>query len=376
VSSHEIEDVIEASVRVIDKAELDPRFARDLIANLYRYQLNFDCGHTHGRVTKILMARRYLLALPMSEHPESKTFAALFKYVAGRKWCSLHEAHKPSGQRGLYAFCEQNAVVAWGPDDVVDADDDDDFEHDDASGVYSRAGGLQIEAGCALWQRLVDGGRFTGFDAVAPELMAPPRACAAIVAAAEEQNQHALISNWYAVLPFFVEACQTPAELAALRDDDDAKAILATVERTRAFELRSDWGYLRVPRPDALHNLGEQLRAVAPFWYALDWSLPPPRDRKQVVGAAVQALGLALEAGTLPAQALARAIEQLGEFDDWSSFMILFMYGFGYSMGDRDFAARIKRSVDFSASPPRVNDAVANAELALQPAAASPIPKA
>jgi hypothetical protein len=61
MSMHEIEDAIEASVRVIDRADLAPTLTRDIIWNLYDYQACFDTGLTTGRVRDILRRWRYLV---------------------------------------------------------------------------------------------------------------------------------------------------------------------------------------------------------------------------------------------------------------------------------------------------------------------------
>jgi hypothetical protein len=155
-------------------------------------------------------------------------------------------------------------------------------------------------------------------------------------------------------------------DLSALASDPHVLAMLAIVERTRSHQVRSDWGLLKPPRPADIPALGQGMRVFAPTWFALEWMLPPQRDRAAVVGAAAEALRRSLEQRSSPADALARALEALGEFNEWSSHIHLFWRGFGYPLDKGPFADRIKRVIDFSGSTPRIHEAAANAELSLQ----------
>jgi hypothetical protein len=55
MSVHEVEDLVQHSVVVLDTQELEAALLRDLIVNLFRFQQHFDCGYTHGRVYKLLL---------------------------------------------------------------------------------------------------------------------------------------------------------------------------------------------------------------------------------------------------------------------------------------------------------------------------------
>ncbi|MEU1519990.1 hypothetical protein ABZ490_49110 [Streptomyces sp. NPDC005811] len=60
MSDHEVEDLVEQSVRVLDAwYPPDERRVRDWIGSLYRYQERFDCSLTYGRVEDVLLRRGF-----------------------------------------------------------------------------------------------------------------------------------------------------------------------------------------------------------------------------------------------------------------------------------------------------------------------------
>jgi hypothetical protein len=210
----------------------------------------------------------------------------------------------------------------------------------------------------------------SGIDAEAPEQISVQVVGLEVMAAAERVPDRSVIACWYSLFPWFAEAMGV--DLCALTIDPAVSSMLTIVERTRAFEERSDWGLLKPPRREDLPGLSEAMRTFAPVWFALEWALPPQRDRVEVVFEVCAALRRSLERGTSPADALTEALEALAEFNEWSSLLSLFQRGFGYDLGERGprtggaFTDRIKRVIDFSGPHPRVNAVAANAELALQ----------
>jgi hypothetical protein len=362
MSDHAIEDLVQHSVIALDKQEQELLRVRDLIVNLFRFQGHFDCGYTHGRVHELLVRRRALLPLPLGSHPDAERFADLFARLSETDEGWLTPTRDADGTPGLSASVGRQRWWTRDAESVGERPQSAAPDYD--NGVYFRGGLLQVDAGSGLWQRLKARGEFSGLDAVAPERMPPQQVALAVMEAAAAAGDRQLISWWYAVLPVVVHSVGEPADVAALCDDRDVLRMLELVEQTRAFELRSDWSYFKPPREDELEQEDDAFRAFAKKWLALEWSLPPQRDRIEVVMAICGELRQALENGEPPGSALTRAVQELAEFRDWSSFMMLFQYGFGYEL--RDLAPRIKRVVDFSGPEPVVNELKANAELALQ----------
>jgi hypothetical protein len=203
MSQHEIEDLIERSVNVLDKQPLDEVLLRDLIVNLFRYQNGFDCSDTHGRVRAVLLRRRALLQLPLAVHPDAAAFGALFARLAADDSGWLTPGTRSDGSPGLTVSRNDHPSL-WAGDatSVIDAPNDVESRFDD--GVSFCDGALQIDVGSSLWQRLQARGSFTGLDAEAPRLLPPQRVAAAVVEAARAAGDRQLMSFWYAALPAFV----------------------------------------------------------------------------------------------------------------------------------------------------------------------------
>lgn len=69
MAMHEIDDLIEASVRCIDLSDLSSREKRDLICGLLAFLERFEANRTTGRVTDILERNHCLIRLPLDAYP-------------------------------------------------------------------------------------------------------------------------------------------------------------------------------------------------------------------------------------------------------------------------------------------------------------------
>src|SRR5258706_10407656 len=236
MSAHEIEDLIQHSVIVLDTQELQASLRRDLMVNLFRFQQYFDCGYTHGRVQKLLLKSRALLPTPLRSHPDAERFSALFARLSETDQGWLPPTLDADGACGLSASVGSQRW--WAGDAESVGERPKDAKSDFGNGVYFREGFLQVDAGSGTWQRLQARGDFNGLDAVAPERMAPQRVASAVMAAAASVGNRELVSWWYAGLPVVVQAVGEPADVASLCEDADVARMLELVERTRAFELR------------------------------------------------------------------------------------------------------------------------------------------
>jgi hypothetical protein len=364
MGEHEIESLVEHSVIAVDRALVEQARARDVILGLFRVQEHFDCGYTHCRVGEILLRRRALLPEPLARHPDAERYRGLFERLHDQEgW--LSSKTDAAGTTGLHAWLDMHQRL-WATDagpptepprGLVDADHE--------KSVFFTRGMLQLDVGTPLWRRLVQRGEFSGLDAQEPERFPLQALVAMVLEAAATTNDRELLGWWYGAFPAVVWRLGEPEDPSSLCSDPHVQSMLELVERTRAFELRSDWQQLRPYRPEDLQEASPEFQRFAAQWLALSWSLPPQRDRSSVVSDIAAELAAALEAGSPPGEALARAVADLGEFRDWSSFIVLFMRGFGYPIGMR-LAPLIKQVVDFRGPEPRVDVAKANALLSLQ----------
>ncbi|HVK87621.1 MAG TPA: hypothetical protein VM513_26065 [Kofleriaceae bacterium] len=68
MSEHDIEDLVEASIRALDASSRSTLDIRDGIARLFRYQAGHDSSFTHFRLMEILLRREHTLVVPESAH--------------------------------------------------------------------------------------------------------------------------------------------------------------------------------------------------------------------------------------------------------------------------------------------------------------------
>ncbi|WP_157978279.1 MULTISPECIES: hypothetical protein [Nocardia] len=189
MSVHMIEDLIEGSIRLLDKHfPAEDRRVRDRISALYRFQDIFDCSFTHFRVMEVLLKRGFTYRVPLTDHPEyprrQTYFDALTEFTA---LAPIEDDEDPSG---------------WLDQGYVDP------PH------------LYCDAGTTLWTRLVESGRIPAEPAQRIPLVDVVRD---VVTAAETDGDVELIALWHAmgwdmlVGSGYVDDPRESPELAAVR---------------------------------------------------------------------------------------------------------------------------------------------------------------
>lgn len=189
MSVHMIEDLIEGSIRLLDKHfPAEDRRVRDRISALYRFQDIFDCSFTHFRVMEVLLKRGFTYRVPLTDHPEyprrQTYFDALTEFTA---LAPIEDDEDPSG---------------WLDQGYVDP------PH------------LYCDAGTTLWTRLVESGRLPAEPAQRIPLVDVVRD---VVTAAETDGDIELIALWHAmgwdmlVGSGYVDDPRESSELAAIR---------------------------------------------------------------------------------------------------------------------------------------------------------------
>lgn len=228
---HEIEDLVFESVLLLDKHHpADDGRLRDWFVSLYEFQFTFDCSITQGRVRDILLRRGHTYRFPIAEHPD---------YPARR------------------AFFD-------GLDDFTDLhEEEDELPENELDTGYVDPPWLYCEAGSELWRRMVDAGRLTGADAVAPRRVKLIEAAVHVAAAAERTGDVELIAHWYGLGPEILvgglildtdELLETPG-VAEFRE---------IVERTGALEIELPDGYR--PTDEQIEMMDNDLER---WWYSI-----------------------------------------------------------------------------------------------------------
>ncbi|GAA6142626.1 hypothetical protein NBRC116584_24440 [Hydrogenophaga sp. 5NK40-0174] len=206
---HEIEDLVEDSVRLVDRSDLSRQDKISLLNALYRYQELFDTSYTHFRVMDMLLASGYVKRMALADHPDYSTHAA-----------------------ELEALMEGEEEGDWIPASM---------EAPDAGGVYAQRESGQVfvycEAGDTCWRRLKAAGQ-TG-DVPAPMPMTVPQLVRQMTALSESLGETSLLLTWCSAFAVQVlegdlgaEQGVKPALSAWLNDGD----LLAIRERMTAHD--------------------------------------------------------------------------------------------------------------------------------------------
>ncbi|WP_230686308.1 hypothetical protein [Catellatospora vulcania] len=235
MSMHDIEDLVSASVVVLDArhAEDDDR-VRDWFTALYAFQARFDCSHTQGRVLDILLRRGHTYRFALHEHPDYAGRRAFFEGL--------------TGFQGLREI-DEDAEDFAGYDDWLDDG-------------YVDPPWLYCEAGSALWRRLADAGRLRGRDAVAPERVALLDVVTAVAVAAERHGDPGLVAAWYALGPGLLTDAWLDVE--DLRNDPVVARLREVVQRSGAASAELPEGYR--PTDEQLDLLGDERES---WWYEI-----------------------------------------------------------------------------------------------------------
>src|SRR5215471_1039377 len=103
MSQHEIEDLLEESIRLLDRIEgLDHR---SMFKRLYDLEASpcFDIAFTHFRVMDILLKRRFAYRMALEDHPDYAQFKDALEGM--RKLRDAHEVE--------FAFIQRDPSAEW-----------------------------------------------------------------------------------------------------------------------------------------------------------------------------------------------------------------------------------------------------------------------
>ena len=219
MSQHEIEDLLEESIRLLDRIEgLDHR---SMFKRLYDLEASpcFDIAFTHFRVMDILLKRRFYYRMALEDHPDYAQFKDALEGIRKEDFSPI--ARDPSAEDD-----SDNPVVA----------------------CWSK-GQLYCEAGSELWTKLSELGRLSGADREAPQPIDFVDIADTVVSFAVAEGNKELTAGWYAALPILL-LFESPPEQSALGPDDAAlQRIRDAVVKSEAYKIKGD-GCLAYPARD------------------------------------------------------------------------------------------------------------------------------
>ncbi len=211
MSMHEIEDLVEMSVRILaPRSDLD---LRSLYFQLYEYQNAWDTSFTNFRVMDLLLQARYTYRFELNQHPDYAQYRDYFDGLTNFDFVRVKLTEPPGKsvlERGK-GWVSPNPVAG-----------------------YVRPPYLYCDAGSPLWGRFAELGVLTGADAVPPDAkISLVDAALEVMRQAEQVGDAVLIYGWYALLSVHLASF---FELDSLRDSTALAEILELTRRTDAFE--------------------------------------------------------------------------------------------------------------------------------------------
>lgn len=160
MAQHAIEDLIEETVYLIDKADAPDRQKRERLVSLYSVQALYDTGYTYFRVIDILLKYRFVYRMLLSDQPDTYQ-----SFGGNTGWIKNY-------------VTDENAYAM----------------HDDGQ-IY-----LYIDAGSRNWARLCDAGLLNENDCKPVAASPALQVINDLLQEAEKQQRLDLITKWYGLL--------------------------------------------------------------------------------------------------------------------------------------------------------------------------------
>lgn len=91
MSMHEIEDLIEITIRTLHSSDIPVSEKRQLFANCYRLQAYFDTSYTHFRLMDILLENDYMQTYRIDDFPLAKKYPDYYQDLKSKDFEYLNE---------------------------------------------------------------------------------------------------------------------------------------------------------------------------------------------------------------------------------------------------------------------------------------------
>ncbi|PUB25905.1 hypothetical protein C8J95_11272 [Elizabethkingia sp. YR214] len=167
MSMHEIEDLVEETVYLVDRSsKYDLGTKRSILYNLYNIQAMFDTGYTHFRVMDILLKNHFVYKIPIAQYFQ----------------LGITEAQLPDD--GGWIYDEAQNTIAYAERE---------------KGIMY----LYCDAGEEGWKRLCKQNVLQRADQLPPQKMCAVQTAVAVLTEAETQQEMGLLKQWYS---FFVNS--------------------------------------------------------------------------------------------------------------------------------------------------------------------------
>ena len=115
MSMHEIEDLVEATIRTIDILDIPSHEKRQLIANCYRLQAYFDTSYTHFRLMDILLKNDYMQTFRIHNFPLAKQYPEYYQSLKAQNFEYIYE-HPENDQDDAEQLNDNEIIAVWDRD--------------------------------------------------------------------------------------------------------------------------------------------------------------------------------------------------------------------------------------------------------------------
>ncbi len=255
MSMHEIEGLVESSIRLLDKSpEGSSLDLRSVFWNLFRYQEKFDTGGTLFRAIDILIKNHYVYVFPVTEHPNYEKYKSYFDSLKEHSYILRNPIEEWDRENNPETGCEFCDIKEeWG----------EKFAQERGTTGPS----LYIQAGLECWQKLVEQGKFTGKDAEPPKKMEMIDLATEIINIALKNNDTGLAAWWYKVgLPY--EITWSDYEFASLSKDTRLLGLRKIAEENKLMEV-DVYGYDEDSVADIDDGPNEETNKFLRWWFFL-----------------------------------------------------------------------------------------------------------
>jgi hypothetical protein len=261
---HEYEDLVEMSIRTLEKSPNAARLKlRDVFYTLYEFQGMFDTGNTYFRVMPILLKHRAFYRLEPKDYPDAARLGTMFKDSSD--WLEVIPAN-PDEEFDA----RENPVVAYW---FFDRNPSEKFRQ---SGVVDRwdEPRIFVPAESSVVPALVERGALPASEGTPSQRLSFEQVAALVAQEAETQGDTDLIAYWYLLLPSaLLWIADDDGFLEPIQSNPHVLELLQIAERTGANTLQWDYGSLRRPDPDDLLDLEDDGGAITAFmkwWFKLE----------------------------------------------------------------------------------------------------------
>jgi|SRR3989339_1135665 len=223
MSMHEFENVVEESIRVLDRSKSKELDFRSLFYTLYDFQSWWDTGFTGFRVVDILLNRRYTYRFSLKDHPGYEKHKLYFESIKDKDF-----------------------------EDIYLKPEEKDFEENIWAGYY-RAPYLYCDAGSPLWEEMVKFGKLKGEDSIPPQKLDIIETIKTVLIEAQKQSNLEMLQLWY---PLFGAAISFLDEkvLTSLTENPSVILMRSIIEGVQAFDAKTKYGMPMLPTLEVIEN--------------------------------------------------------------------------------------------------------------------------